>query len=260
MHFRRVSFFVVCVLGVTMGRPVDGGQGGRGNAAADIPILPYGSWSGRRCRTALRASLPVRGISFRWHRWRSRHEAASWCSIAARTRLSSSRALGRWSVVGRRDVQRGKGRGHSRGALDRRQVALFGRLWAGRMHVVWRPLGACGSTRKHLADRRARPRRLQDGPGWEGDHAPRHEGRLRDGRQQLQSADRRRVRPKRRYLRQRRLRQRPSGEVLTRREIPVAMGQARKGSRRVRTAPQPGGRRTGQGVRHRLGQPANPGV
>ena len=64
----------------------------------------------------------------------------------------------------------------------------------------------------------------------------------------------------RRSLRQRRVRQRPSGEVLTRRKISVAMGQERQGSRRVRTAPQPGDRRTGQGVRHRSRQPANPGV
>ena len=41
MHVCRVSVLVVCVLGVTMGQPARGGQGGRGNMAADIPILPY---------------------------------------------------------------------------------------------------------------------------------------------------------------------------------------------------------------------------
>ena len=74
-----------------------------------------------------------------------------------------------------------------------------------------------------------------------------------NGPQQLQSADRRRVRPQWRCLRQRRLRQRAGGEVLTRREIPVAMGQERKGSRRVRTAPQPGDRRDRAGSTSPIG-------
>jgi DNA-binding beta-propeller fold protein YncE len=41
MHVCRVSVLVVGVLGVSLGQPANGGQTGRGNAAADIPILPY---------------------------------------------------------------------------------------------------------------------------------------------------------------------------------------------------------------------------
>src|SRR5712664_2477331 len=41
MYVCRVSILMACVLGVTIGRQAHGGQSGRGNAAADIPILPY---------------------------------------------------------------------------------------------------------------------------------------------------------------------------------------------------------------------------
>jgi hypothetical protein len=41
MHLCRVSLLIVCILGVTMGQQAGGDQGGRGNAAAEIPILPY---------------------------------------------------------------------------------------------------------------------------------------------------------------------------------------------------------------------------
>jgi len=41
MHVCRVSVLVACALGTTMGPYAKGSQGGRGNAAADVPILPY---------------------------------------------------------------------------------------------------------------------------------------------------------------------------------------------------------------------------
>lgn len=41
MHVCSASLLVVCVLGITMGQQAHGGQSGRGNAAADIPNLPY---------------------------------------------------------------------------------------------------------------------------------------------------------------------------------------------------------------------------
>jgi hypothetical protein len=41
MHICRVSFLVVGVLAATMGHHARGGQGGRGDAAADVPGLPY---------------------------------------------------------------------------------------------------------------------------------------------------------------------------------------------------------------------------
>ena len=46
MRICRVSLLVVSVLGVTIGRQAHGGQGGRGNAAADIPTLPYNRRTG----------------------------------------------------------------------------------------------------------------------------------------------------------------------------------------------------------------------
>ena len=41
MHTCRVSLLAVCVLAATIGHHARGSQGGRGGAAADVPILPY---------------------------------------------------------------------------------------------------------------------------------------------------------------------------------------------------------------------------
>ena len=196
MHVLRIVA-AICMLASTTGDLANGEQAGRGDATSNITTLPYklvewptpptsaagvpGAWNFIQVSSV---AVTARGTILVLHR--GAHPILEFDS------KGTLRAL-----VGRRVVQRGKSRGHSRGPLDRRQVALFRRLRTGRMHGMRRPFSASRSAGKYLGDRCARSRRLQAERRGQGDHAPRHEGQLRHRPQQLQSADRRRVRAER---------------------------------------------------------------
>ena len=153
--------------------PRAAGQASGSTAASSIPELRYKlvewptppiSAAGRAWRLEFHP-----GVVGCDHAARHSPGASSWCPSDHGIRQQRKAR----PLVGRRDVQRRKSRGHSSSALDRGQVALFGGVWTGGMHLVRRAFGAGRSAREHLGRRRARPRRLQAERRGEGDHAAR---------------------------------------------------------------------------------------